>query len=184
MIHTVGPIYGQHGGREASILARCYQNSLRLAVERGLSSIAFPAISTGVFAYPRAEAAAVASAAIVALRAQDTPTFRAGTTLVEFTIVAIDDKGNPIVDLAKEDLVIAEEGQPREIAFFRFDGAPFDTPTVQLRPGQFTNRFDASGNAPRHIAAIVVDAMNMRVLSSRARQTAPMGPRPIGASSR
>ena len=64
VIHTVGPIYGRHNGREASILARCYQNSLRLAVEHGLSSIAFPAISTGAYAFPRAEAAAVASEAI------------------------------------------------------------------------------------------------------------------------
>lgn len=71
VIHTVGPIYGQHGGREAAILARCYQNSLRLAVERGLSSIAFPAISTGAYAYPRAEAAEVASGAIEGFLKQD-----------------------------------------------------------------------------------------------------------------
>ena len=64
VIHTVGPIYGHHGGREASILARCYRNSLALAVEHRLSSIAFPAISTGAYSYPRAEAAAVASEAV------------------------------------------------------------------------------------------------------------------------
>ena len=71
VIHTVGPIYGRHNGREAFILARCYQNSLRLAVERGLRSIAFPAISTGAYAYPRAEAAAVASGAIEEFLQQD-----------------------------------------------------------------------------------------------------------------
>lgn len=64
VIHTVGPIYGRHAGLEASILASCYQNSLRLAVEHDLRSIAFPAISTGAYAYPRAEAAEVASRAI------------------------------------------------------------------------------------------------------------------------
>lgn len=64
VIHTVGPVYGHHGGREALILARCYQNSLRLAVEHKLRSIAFPAISTGAYSYPRAEAAAVASSAV------------------------------------------------------------------------------------------------------------------------
>jgi O-acetyl-ADP-ribose deacetylase (regulator of RNase III) len=64
VIHTVGPIYGQHGGREAELLAACYTNSLRLAAESALASIAFPAISTGVFGYPREEAARVASAAI------------------------------------------------------------------------------------------------------------------------
>jgi O-acetyl-ADP-ribose deacetylase len=64
VIHTVGPIYGRHGGDEAELLARCYQNSLRLAAEYKLTSITFPAISTGVFGYPRAEAAAVASGAV------------------------------------------------------------------------------------------------------------------------
>lgn len=64
VIHTVGPIYGQHDGKEAELLANCYHNSLTLAVEKNLSSIAFPAISTGVFGYPQAEAAQVASKTI------------------------------------------------------------------------------------------------------------------------
>jgi O-acetyl-ADP-ribose deacetylase (regulator of RNase III) len=65
VIHTVGPVYGRHAGNEGALLAACYQNSLALAVEHSLTSIAFPAISTGVFAYPRSEAAAVSSAAIM-----------------------------------------------------------------------------------------------------------------------
>jgi O-acetyl-ADP-ribose deacetylase (regulator of RNase III) len=64
VIHTVGPIYGSHNGREAELLARAYQNSLRLASEQALASIAFPSISTGAYGYPRAEAAMVSSAAI------------------------------------------------------------------------------------------------------------------------
>jgi O-acetyl-ADP-ribose deacetylase (regulator of RNase III) len=64
VIHTVGPVYGQHAGREAELLAACYSNSLKLAFEHDLSSIAFPAISTGVYGYPREEAAQVASRAI------------------------------------------------------------------------------------------------------------------------
>ena len=64
VIHTVGPIYGEHNGQEADLLANCYHNSLTLAVEKNLSSIAFPAISTGVFGYPQAEAAKVASKTI------------------------------------------------------------------------------------------------------------------------
>ena len=64
VIHTVGPIYGQHDGNEAELLANCYHNSLTVAVEKNLSSIAFPAISTGVFGYPQAEAAQVASKTI------------------------------------------------------------------------------------------------------------------------
>ena len=64
VIHTVGPIWGQHAGREAELLAACYRNSLALAVEHKLASIAFPAISTGAYAYPPDKAAQVASKAI------------------------------------------------------------------------------------------------------------------------
>jgi O-acetyl-ADP-ribose deacetylase (regulator of RNase III) len=65
VIHTVGPIYGRHNGREAVLLASSYQNSLKLASEHGLTSIVFPSISTGAFGYPRAEAARVASGAVM-----------------------------------------------------------------------------------------------------------------------
>ena len=64
VIHTVGPIYGEHRGKEAELLANCYHNSLTLAVEKNLSSIAFPAISTGIYGYPMGEAAEVFSKAI------------------------------------------------------------------------------------------------------------------------
>jgi O-acetyl-ADP-ribose deacetylase (regulator of RNase III) len=64
VIHTVGPVWGQHAGREAELLAACYRNSLALAVEYKLASIAFPAISTGAFYYPPDKAARVASEAI------------------------------------------------------------------------------------------------------------------------
>ncbi len=64
VIHTVGPVYGEHKGREGELLAACYRNSLSLAVGRALSSTAFPAISTGVFGYPKDEAAQVSSEAI------------------------------------------------------------------------------------------------------------------------
>jgi O-acetyl-ADP-ribose deacetylase (regulator of RNase III) len=64
VIHTVGPIWGHHAGREAELLAACYRNSLALAVEHELNSIAFPAISTGAYGYPTQEAAQVASQAI------------------------------------------------------------------------------------------------------------------------
>lgn len=64
VIHTVGPIYGQHDGGEAELLAACYRNSLALAASNALASIAFPSISTGAFCYPRHEAARVSSQAI------------------------------------------------------------------------------------------------------------------------
>jgi len=71
VIHTVGPIYGEHQGKEAELLANCYHNSLTLAVEKNLTSIAFPAISTGVYGYPPAEAAAVSSKTIENFLATD-----------------------------------------------------------------------------------------------------------------
>jgi O-acetyl-ADP-ribose deacetylase (regulator of RNase III) len=62
IIHTVGPIW--HGGSygEADLLANCYRNSLQLAAGNNIASIAFPAISTGVFGYPLEKAAAIAVA--------------------------------------------------------------------------------------------------------------------------
>lgn len=64
IIHTVGPVYGKGGEDKQNLLAACYANSLALAVEHGLQSISFPAISTGIYGYPAAEAARVSSATI------------------------------------------------------------------------------------------------------------------------
>jgi O-acetyl-ADP-ribose deacetylase (regulator of RNase III) len=64
VIHTVGPVYGRGGTDKAELLAVCYRNSLSLAVEKGLETIAFPAISTGIYGYPLEEAAKVSSETI------------------------------------------------------------------------------------------------------------------------
>lgn len=64
VIHTVGPVYSVKKIGQADLLANCYRNSLSLAARRNLASIAFPAISTGIYGYPRDEAAGVASNAI------------------------------------------------------------------------------------------------------------------------
>jgi len=80
VIHTVGPVYGRGGADKAELLAGCYLNSLSLTVEHGLKSIAFPAISTGVYGYPLAEAAKVSSQAIE-------KSLRADTSIEEVRLV-------------------------------------------------------------------------------------------------
>lgn len=64
VIHTVGPVW--HGGsrNEESLLKECYVNSLKLADEQGLRSIAFPNISTGVYRFPKEKAAEIAVDAV------------------------------------------------------------------------------------------------------------------------
>jgi O-acetyl-ADP-ribose deacetylase (regulator of RNase III) len=82
IIHTVGPVWrgGAHGERE--LLRSCYRRCLEVADEVEARSVAFPAISTGVYGYPPADAAATAVAAL-----------RAGTTRVEVVrLVAFDDE--------------------------------------------------------------------------------------------
>jgi O-acetyl-ADP-ribose deacetylase len=64
VIHALGPVYGRDRP-EAELLANCFRNSLALAEENGIDSIAFPAISTGIFGYPVEEAAVVALRTVV-----------------------------------------------------------------------------------------------------------------------
>jgi O-acetyl-ADP-ribose deacetylase len=90
VIHTVGPVW--HGGLEGEpeLLAACYRNSLRLAAEHELTSIAFPAISTGIFGYPLE---AAARTAIDAVRG-----FHAATTLTLVRLVCFDFENRQIYE--------------------------------------------------------------------------------------
>jgi O-acetyl-ADP-ribose deacetylase len=65
VIHTVGPVWEGGESGEDRLLAACYRNSLALAAEHGLVSIAFPAISTGIFGFPPARAARIAVATVL-----------------------------------------------------------------------------------------------------------------------
>lgn len=71
VIHTVGPVW--HGGdkNEDELLANCYRNSLKLAVENGIRTVAFPAISTGVYGFPIERATRIALREIKAFLEKD-----------------------------------------------------------------------------------------------------------------
>lgn len=93
------------------------------------------------------------------------PLFRAGTTLVEFTIVATDQRGQPVTDLKQEEITILQNGKPQPVAFFRFEGDAFapgavDPPRDRVAPGIFTNRPDYSPGPARNVTAIVIDTLN------------------------
>lgn len=64
VIHTVGPVWNGGSSNEIELLASCYKNSLSLAVKNNLHTIAFPNISTGIYHFPKREAAAIAIKAV------------------------------------------------------------------------------------------------------------------------
>jgi O-acetyl-ADP-ribose deacetylase (regulator of RNase III) len=64
VVHTVGPVWNGGHKKEPELLANCYTNSLKLAVENNIKTIAFPNISTGIYGYPKREAATVAVTAV------------------------------------------------------------------------------------------------------------------------
>ena len=88
VIHTVGPVWRGGGAGEAELLASCYRRSLEVADELGARSVAFPAISTGVYGYPTEAATTIA-----------VDTIRSTTTSVELVrLVAFDDRTLTLYD--------------------------------------------------------------------------------------
>lgn len=67
VVHTVGPVYGSCGERCAELLASCYRRSIEEAAALGCDTVAFPAISTGIYGYPKAEAAVIALKTVKAM---------------------------------------------------------------------------------------------------------------------
>jgi VWFA-related protein len=128
--------------------------------------------------------AAVMLAAFLAFAEQEqTPAFRTSTQLVELTVTALDKKGNAVTDLQLQDFTIQENGKPRPIAFFKYDGGPPVGPkALPLPPGVFTNRVEFTPGPPRNIMALVLDELNtptqfsMRVRAMAARYLKALPP--------
>lgn len=110
-------------------------------------------------------AVALVLGAAVVIAQEPTPVFRAGTTLVEFTIVATDTQGRPVTDLKQNEISIVHNGKPQPVAFFRFEGAAFGPDATEskrepIAPGLFTNRPEYFPGPARNVTAIVVDTLN------------------------
>jgi VWFA-related protein len=96
---------------------------------------------------------------------QPATVFRAGAKLVEVTVTVLDKKGHAVNGLESADFTVLDEGKPRPVAFFRFDGgpetAPATAPPPALPPGVFSNlRAAATEGRPRNITALVIDTLN------------------------
>ncbi len=86
VIHTVGPVWNGGGRNEPKVLADCYLNSLRLANELNVKTIAFPNISTGVYRFPKKEAAEIAIRTVRDFISKE------NRTIEEITFVCFDDE--------------------------------------------------------------------------------------------
>ncbi|TPN70731.1 O-acetyl-ADP-ribose deacetylase [Mesorhizobium sp. B1-1-1] len=104
VIHTVGPVWQGGGKGEAELLASCYRRSLEIAAEKECRSVAFPAISTGIYRYPRDEAAAIAVCAVTS--------FLSGNTTPQTVIFCCFDER--MAELYREALASSRQTQATE----------------------------------------------------------------------
>ena len=113
----------------------------------------------------RVAAVALVFSSAITYAQQTPPIFRTGTTLVEFTIVATDQRGQPVTDLKENEISIIQNGKLQPVAFFRFEGSAFGPDAVEAKhepiaPGIFTNRPEYFPGPARNVTAIVVDTLN------------------------
>jgi VWFA-related protein len=93
------------------------------------------------------------------------PTFRSATELVEVTVTVVDKQGHAVAGLEPADFVVLDNGKPRPVAVFHFDGgratpAAVGAPAATLPAGTFTNRPALTDDAPRNVTALVLDNVN------------------------
>jgi O-acetyl-ADP-ribose deacetylase (regulator of RNase III) len=99
VIHTVGPVYDPADPGRAALLASCYRESLRVAAELGARTLALPAVSTGVYGWPMADAARIALTTVRAA-AGGAP----GTTLTEARFVLFDEAAYTVFERVRAEL--------------------------------------------------------------------------------
>ncbi len=101
---------------------------------------------------------------VAAPRAQSQrPVFRAATRLVEVSVAVVDKKGNAVKGLGPADFVVLDQGKPRPVEIFRYDGwttAAAAAATATLPAGTFTNLPAVADSAPRQVTALVLDTIN------------------------
>jgi hypothetical protein len=89
------------------------------------------------------------------------PVFRTGTRLVEVSIVAIDKKSEPVLDLKQSEISITDNGKTRPLSVFQFDGIPYLPTAPQALPaGAFSNKIEYTPGPPRNVTAVLFDAVN------------------------
>jgi O-acetyl-ADP-ribose deacetylase (regulator of RNase III)/acylphosphatase len=148
VIHTVGPVWNGGGNGEPELLASCYRRSLEVADELGAQSIAFPAISTGIYGYPTEQAARIAVA-----------TLRAAPTRVrEIRLVAFDER--------TRDLLQAELATPP---------VADTTPVAAAAPLGGARRPDGTGGAARMEARVEGMVQGVGFRASVCRQAGRLG---------
>ena len=138
VIHTVGPVWGGGERGEDRLLADCYRNSLALAVEQGLTSIAFPAISTGIYGFPPARAAHIA-VGTVRERAADLPSIER----VMFCCFGKDSRSSPRDRACRGARARANDLTAPIIVWFRNDLRLADHPALDRSGGDRRSRLAA-----------------------------------------
>lgn len=98
VIHTVGPVWNNGKKKEAEKLKNCYLNSLKLAIEHECKTIAFPNISTGIYRYPKQEAAEIAVATVRSFLAEE-------KGLEKVVFVCFDDENYAIYDALLSEII-------------------------------------------------------------------------------
>lgn len=98
--------------------------------------------------------------ALCAAQPPEPPAFKATTRLVEFTVVALDEKGRAVTDLKQDDIEILEKGKARPVAFFRFEGTREKIAPRPLPAGLFSNRPEYLRGPSRNVTALVLDSLN------------------------